>query len=122
MEMDRNSQILKRVEAFAAVLENKEFELKDVKVFEAGKPTLNLNNVKYQTTLTAERIKENFVDPEAISFWDLPGTIKFYEMSGFSALRHHMRYLTLLASPFMLCAMVLVAAVLRCDRTTGAAA
>lgn len=111
MEMDRNSQILKRVEAFAAVLENKEFELKDVKVFEAGKPTLNLNNVKYQTTLTAERIKENFVDPEAISFWDLPGTIKFYEMSGFSALRHHMRYLTLLASPFMLCAMVLVAAV-----------
>ena len=98
-------------EAFAAVLENKEFELKDVKVFEAGKPTLNLNNVKYQTTLTAERIKENFVDPEAISFWDLPGTIKFYEMSGFSALRHHMRYLTLLASPFMLCAMVLVAAV-----------
>lgn len=111
LEMDRNSQILKRVEAFAAVLENKEFELKDVKVFEAGKPTLNLNNVKYQTTLTAERIKENFVDPEAISFWDLPGTIKFYEMSGFSALRHHMRYLTLLASPFMLCAMVLVAAV-----------
>ena len=110
LEMDRNSQILKRVEAFAAVLENKEFELKDVKVFEAGKPTLNLNNVKYQTTLTAERIKENFVDPEAISFWDLPGTIKFYEMSGFSALRHHMRYLTLLASPFMLCAMVLVAA------------
>ena len=79
LEMDRNSQILKRVEAFAAVLENKEFELKDVKVFEAGKPTLNLNNVKYQTTLTAERIKENFVDPEAISFWDLPGTIKFYE-------------------------------------------
>lgn len=52
LEMDRNSQILKRVEAFAAVLENKEFELKDVKVFEAGKPTLNLNNVKYQTTLT----------------------------------------------------------------------
>ena len=73
LEMDRNSQILKRVEAFAAVLENKEFELKDVKVFEAGKPTLNVNNVKYKTTLTAERIKENFVPPEAISFWNLPG-------------------------------------------------
>ena len=58
LEMDRNSQILKRVEAFAAVLENKEFELKDVKVFEAGKPTLNLNNVKYQTTLTAEESKK----------------------------------------------------------------
>lgn len=83
LEMDRNSQILKRVEAFAAVLENKEFELKDVKVFEAGKPTLNLNNVKYQTTLTAERIKENFVDPEAISFWDLPGNHKILRNVGF---------------------------------------
>lgn len=111
LEMDRNSQLLKRVEAFAAVLDKNEFELKDVKVFEAGKPTLTLNNVKYHTTLNLERIKENFVDPEAISFWDLPSTIKFYEMSGFSAQRHHMRYLSLLASPFMLCAMVLVAAV-----------
>lgn len=111
LEMDRDSQILRRVQAFAAILENDEFELKDVKVFEAGKPTLNLNNVSYKTTLTVDRIKENFIDPEAISFWNLPATIKFYEMSGFSALRHHMRFLTLLASPFMLCAMVLVAAV-----------
>ena len=38
-------------------------------------------------------------------------TIRFYEMSGFSALRHQMRYLSLLVSPFLLCAMVLVAAV-----------
>lgn len=111
LEMDRNSQLLKRVEAFAAVLDKHEFELKDVKVYEAGKPTLNVNNVKYHTSLNLERIKENFIDPEAISFWDLPSTIRFYEMSGFSAQRHHMRYLLLLASPFMLCAMVLVAAV-----------
>ena len=82
LEMDRDSQILRRVQAFAAVLENDEFELKDVKVFEAGKPTLNLNNVSYKTTLTVDRIKENFIDPEAISFWNLPATIKFYEMSG----------------------------------------
>ncbi len=110
LEMDRNSQLLKRVEAFAAVLDKDEFELKDVKVFEAGKPTLALNNVRYKTSLNLERIKENFIDPEAISFWDLPATIRFYEMSGFSALRHHMRYLSLLAQPFLFCSMVLIAA------------
>ena len=111
LELDRNSQILRRVEAFMAVLKGDVFELKDVGVFEAGKPRLSLNRVEYKTTITADRIKENFIDPEAISFWDLPGTIAFYKQSGFSAVKHQMRYLSLLASPFMLCAMVLVAAV-----------
>lgn len=112
LEMDRNSQMIRRVEAFAATLDKKnDFELKDLKVFEAGKPTIVLNSVKYKTSLTLDRIKENFIDPESISFWKLPGTIRFYEMSGFSALKHNMRYMSLLASPFLLCAMVLVAAV-----------
>ena len=92
------------------VLKDKTFELKDVEVFEAGKPRLNLSNVEYETSITPDRIKENFIDPEAISFWDLPGTISFYKKSGFSAIKHQMRYLSLIASPFMLCAMVLVAA------------
>ncbi len=111
LELDRNSQILRRVEAFMAVLKGNVFELKDVHVFEAGKPRINLNTVQYETTLTADRIKENFIDPEAISFWNLPGTIAFYKKSGFSAIKHQMRYLSLIALPFMLCAMVLVAAV-----------
>lgn len=112
LEMDRNSQLLRRLEAFAATLSGKnDFELKDVKIYEAGKPTKVLNSVNYKTTLSLDRIKENFIDPESISFWQLPATIKFYEMSGFSALKHSMRYMSLLALPFLLCAMVLVAAV-----------
>ena len=83
----------------------------DVKVYEAGKPVETLNNVKYKTEITIDRIKENFIPPEAISFWNLPDTIEFYEKSGFSAQKHRLRYLSLLASPFLLCAMVLVAAV-----------
>ena len=90
MEMDRNAQLIRRVEAFAAIA---------------------LPSVKYTTSLTLDRIKENFVDPESISFWDLPDTIRFYEKSGFSALKHYLHYLSLLASPFLLCAMILIAAV-----------
>ncbi len=111
LEMDRQSQLLKRVEAYAAELKGNKFELKDVRIFEAGQPVQKINNVDYETTLTIERIKENFIDPEAISFWNLPDTIRFYELAGFSALRHQMRYMSLWNSPFLLCAMVLVAAV-----------
>ena len=51
------------------------------------------------------------MDPEAISFWNLPDTIKFYETSGFSVQRYKMRYLSLIALPFFLMAMVLVAGI-----------
>ena len=111
LEMNRQSRPGQRIEAFAAKLDNGYFELKDVKVFKAGEPTKVLNSLRYQTTLDEERIKENFVAPEAISFWDLPDTIRFYEKAGFSAQRHRLRYLSLVVSPFLLCAMGLVAAV-----------
>lgn len=42
---------------------------------------------------------------------DLPDTIKFYETSGFSVQRYKMRYLSLIALPFFLMAMVLVAGI-----------
>ncbi len=111
LEMNRKSQPGRRLEAFAGVLRSGYFELKDVRIFEAGLPTKVLNSLKYDTTLDADRIKENFAAPESISFWDLPDTIRFYERSGFSTLRLRLRYLSLLVSPFLLCSMVLVAAV-----------
>lgn len=111
IEMDRKSQPAKRIEAFAGTLEDGYFDLKDVRIFKAGEPSQVLNSLIYKTSLTAERIKENFAAPESISFWNLPDTIQFYERSGFSAQRHKMRYLSLIVSPFLLCSMVLVAAV-----------
>lgn len=111
LEMDRKSQPIRRIEAFAGVLENGNFVLKDVHIFRAGHPTKSDNSMIYKTGLDGNRIKENFVEPEAISFWSLPSTISFYENSGFSAQRHRLHYYSLLISPFLLCAMVLVAAV-----------
>ena len=111
LEMDRHSQPGRRIEAYVGTLKDGFFDLRDVRIFRAGYPTEVKNSLKYKTVLDIERIKENFVEPESISFWDLPDTIHFYEMSGFSAQRHRLRYLSLLVSPFLLCAMVLVAAV-----------
>ena len=111
IEMDRHSQQDKRIEAYVAELGDGYFDLKDVHIFVPGMETENLSSMRYKTSLTIDRIKESFVKPEAISFWSLPDTISFYEHSGFSAQKHKLRYMTLLVSPFLLCAMVLVAAV-----------
>lgn len=90
--MDRHSQILKRIEAFIAVLNGTNFDLKDVKVFVAGQPVVKEASMEYHTTLTLKRIKENFIDPEANLFWQLPSTIEFYEAFSFSMKKHYMRY------------------------------
>ena len=108
LEMDRQSQIVKRVEALLGELRDNKLKLRGVKIFESGKEITSIAQTEYDTGINLERIKENFIDPDAISVWELPETIKFYESSGFSADRHKMRYLSLLASPFLLIAMVLI--------------
>lgn len=110
LEMDKESQILRRVEGLIGELDGNNFTLRGVKVFESGLETKDLPEISYTTSIDLQRIKENFIDPDAISVWELPDTIHFYESSGFSAQRHQMRYLSLLASPFLLMAMVLIAA------------
>lgn len=108
LEMDQNSQILRRIEGLVGELKDKKFKLRGVHIFKSGEKTEVLPSYEYKTSITLQRIKENFVDPDAISFWKLPNTIAFYQSSGFSAARHQMRYLSLWASPFLLIAMVLV--------------
>jgi len=109
IEMDQNAQIIKRIEGLVGSLKDKHFKLRGVQIFESGQKTQILPTYEYDTTITLQRIKENFVDPDAISFWDLPDTIRFYETAGFSASRHQMRYLSLWATPFLLMAMALIA-------------
>ena len=109
IEVDERTQVKRRLEAFVGTLENGELNLRDVRVYKPGQKAETINNLMYPTDMNIQRIKDNFVDPEAISFWNLPDTIKFYEDSGFSVLRHKMRYLMLIALPFLLMSMVLVA-------------
>lgn len=111
IELDKKTQPLRRIEAFAGILHNGFFDLRDVKIFVGGKPTVNLNNLRYPTALDIKKIEENFVDPEAISFWDLPRVISFYDKSGFAVARHQIRLWSLVMSPLFLVAMVLMAAV-----------
>lgn len=111
IEVDSHMQVKRRIEAFVATLEDNMLNLKDVHIYKAGQKAEVLNSFTYPTEMNIQRIKDNFVDPEAISFWTLPDTINFYEASGFSVIRYKMRYLSLIALPFLLMAMVLVAGI-----------
>ena len=74
------------------------------------------------TQLTPRKIQDSFASPETMSFWELPGFIHLLEVSGFSTQRHRLYFYALLARPFLLCAMVLIAATfsLRMQRRGGA--
>ncbi len=87
-----------------------------------NEPPEPFHQLRLETTLTPRKIEESFASPDTMSFWDLPGFINLLEESGFPAQRHRLHYNVLLARPFLLCAMVLVAATfsLRMQRRGGA--
>lgn len=111
IEIDDKNQVKRHIEAFVGTLEDGYLSLKDVRIYKSGEKAEILNSLNYPTEMNLQRIKDNFVDPEAISFWNLSDTIGFYEASGFSVTRYKMRYLSLMALPFLLMAMVLVAGI-----------
>lgn len=63
------------------------------------------------TEMTAEQLLDRFATPQTIPIWDLPGFIQTLREAGYSALRHRMYLLTLVTSPVLYMAMVLLAAV-----------
>lgn len=66
---------------------------------------------KIPTDLTPDKIQESFASPETMSFWTIPGFLETLEKAGFSGHRHRLYWHTLLATPLLLAAMILFAAV-----------
>ncbi len=63
------------------------------------------------TNLDIQQIQDSFAEPRTLSFWQLSGFISTLENAGFSAIRHKVHWYSLLLTPLIFCAMVLVAAV-----------
>jgi lipopolysaccharide export system permease protein len=112
-----------RIDAAEAHLGDGRWELKDAWLTAPGQPPRFEPHYNVETKLTAKDLQDSFAAPETMSFWDLPGFIEVLESAGFSALRHRLHWHSLLASPFLLCAMVLIAATftLRLTRRGGTA-
>ncbi|RAU23267.1 LPS export ABC transporter permease LptG [Paramagnetospirillum kuznetsovii] len=107
---DKPDHFYRRISAESSTLIEGVFEVKRAWIMEGGKPSTFVENIRIPTQLTLERIHDNFASPETLSFWQLPGFIRFFERAGFTANKHRLYLQSLLASPVLYCGMVLLAA------------
>lgn len=111
LDVTESGGFVRRIEAETGQLGDGVFHLKGVHKFIPGDATEHLPRLDHPTSLTLGKIQERFASPQTLSFWELPRFIEFFESAGFSAHRQRLHWWSLLVSPFLLCAMVLVAAV-----------
>jgi lipopolysaccharide export system permease protein len=119
---DESTRFTSRIDARTARLEPGYWLIEDGVRWRPDKPAEAFAQWRLPTQLTPRKIEQSFASPDTMSFWALPGFIELLEQSGFPAQRHRLHYDVLLARPFLLASMVLVAAIfsLRMQRRGGA--
>jgi lipopolysaccharide export system permease protein len=110
-----------RIEAAHATLEHGAWQLDDATLWQAEHAPTHYDSYTLPTSLSADQIRESFASPSTLSFWELPRFIALARAAGFAALPHRLQWHAILATPLMLCAMVLIAATfsLRLTRLGG---
>jgi lipopolysaccharide export system permease protein len=98
-----------RIEAKTAVLEPGHWRLQQAVIHAPGVAAREQDTVLVKTNLTAAQVRESFSTPETVPFWQLPAYIEIAERSGLAAAGYKLQYQILIARPFLLCAMVLLA-------------
>jgi lipopolysaccharide export system permease protein len=98
-----------RIEAQDAELQPGAWQLTQGRVFALNTPPQDFESYLLPTKLTREQVAESFAAPETVGFWHLPTYIRFMEDSGLAAAGYRVQYQTLIARPFLLAAMILLA-------------
>ena len=99
-----------RIDAAKAVLKDKKWVLFDARVTQGAKTSEYHPTFEIATALELRHIEDSFAQPKAISFWALPRFIQIASDSGFSTLRYQLHWHSILSQPFLLVAMILIAA------------
>jgi lipopolysaccharide export system permease protein len=107
---DTEGHFLTRVEAKTGVLESGAWRLGDARVYSSSAPPSERTEYLLKTSLTPAQVRESFAVPESVPFWDLPLYIQIAEHSGLGAAGYRLQWWKLIARPFVLASMVLLAA------------
>jgi lipopolysaccharide export system permease protein len=107
---DNNYQFKERIEAQQATLEDGYWLFKSVRRYTLDSPPAEQDKLALATSLTRAQVRNSFSTPETVSFWQLPNYIRSSESSGFATAGYRLQYHKLLAQPFLLAAMVMLAA------------
>ena len=109
-KFDNDFQFKERIEAREAQLEEGRWAFKSARRFSLNAPPVDQDSFFIPTSLTPAQVRNSFSTPETVSFWQLPGYIRSSESSGFATAGYRLQYHKLIAQPFLLAAMVMLAA------------
>lgn len=106
----QEGRFAERIEAREATLETGYWNLLDARSYGNETPPVAHESLQLPTSLTPTQVRESFATPETVSFWELPGYISANRRSGLAFAGYRLQFHKLLAQPFMLAAMVFLAA------------
>jgi lipopolysaccharide export system permease protein len=109
-KFDKSGIYIERLDARSASLKDRFWLLTDVRGYPLGGQPYDRASVELPTNLTREQVSENFATPESVPFWELPGYIRTAEHVGLAAAGYRLQFQKLLARPFLLSAVVFLAA------------
>jgi lipopolysaccharide export system permease protein len=107
---DTTGRFLERIEAKTADLGPGAWRLSEARIYSNSAPPSDRAEYRLKTSLTPEQVRESFATAETVPFWDLPLYIEIADHSGLGAASYRLQYQKLLARPFVLVSMVLLAA------------
>ncbi|MES2905604.1 MAG: LPS export ABC transporter permease LptG [Pseudomonadota bacterium] len=107
---DKQGNLAARIDADRAVLKPGFWELENALLMNPGETPERYKSYLLPTNLSAAQVRESFASPETISFYELPTYIAISQKAGLSATRLRLQYQTLLAKPWLLLGMALIAA------------
>src|SRR3984893_4637695 len=107
---DSEGHFQTRIEAKSATLQQGYWQLDDARIYGSGKAPDIEDSYRLATNLTLEQVRESFATPETVPFWQLPTYIEMADRAGLTDAVYRLQYHALLARPFLLAAMVLLAA------------
>ncbi len=109
-KFDNSGHFEERIEAKSAALQDGYWSLEDARIYVPGNAPDLQQSYRLPTNLTLEQVRESFSTPETVPFWQLPTYIELADRAGLLAAGYRLQYQQLLARPFLLAAMVLLAA------------
>ena len=108
--LDDEGNIIERRDAARAYLRDGYWELHDVRRIRDGNQLPRLETDRVPTNLRPEFVQERLARPETIPFYELPEKIEVARSFGLRASTFATQFHTLMALPFLLVAMTLIAA------------
>lgn len=109
-QYNRDNSLAERIAAQKALLKNGRWELENAWVSAIGQQPAFHNHYLVSTYLSPTQVRDSLGSVLSVSFWDLPDFIAIAERAGLHATQYRVQYQLLLARPFVLITMVLIAA------------